>query len=252
MQRESSQLKTKGVEAVDKALRILSLFGASSPVLSLGEISERAGLVKSSTLRLLVSLQNSGMVMMTPEKRYTIGVEAFRIGRVYQKSFRLESVVRPVLQDLVRQTGESGSFFRREGNRRVCLFREDSNQPLREHVIEGEAVEIGKGAAGHVFITFEGFNGEHPAPEDVLAHLPIVVLGERGPDIAGISAPVFALDQGMIGALALSGPRTRFSPERMDELKTVVMTAARNLSESLRSPFYSSPAPAGRITVAGR
>ncbi|MBO0906249.1 IclR family transcriptional regulator [Jiella sonneratiae] len=232
------KLKTKGVEAVDKALRILSLFGSGNPVLSLGEISERSGLVKSSALRLLISLQNAGFIAMTEDRRYTIGVEMFRIGRVYQQSFQLEALVRPVLQNIVRQTGESGSYFRREGDRRVCLYREDSDQPLREHVIEGEAVEIGKGAAGHVFKEFGQFSGDVPIAPEVLARLPIVVLGERGPDIAGISAPVYAFNQGMIGAIALSGPRSRFVQERMDGLKHLVLQSASQLSGALRSNFY--------------
>ncbi|MEW5420801.1 IclR family transcriptional regulator [Amorphus sp. 3PC139-8] len=232
------KLKTKGVEAVDKALRILSLFGSGSPVLSLGEISERTGLVKSSVLRILISLQKAGFIAATEDRRYTIGVETFRVGRVYQQSFQLEALVRPVLQNIVRETGESGSYFRREGTRRVCLYREDSDQPLREHVIEGEAVEIGKGAAGHVFTEFGEFSSDVPLPPDILAKLPIVVLGERGPDIAGISAPVFAFNQGMIGAIALSGPRSRFVPERMDDLKHHVLQSARQLSGALRSACY--------------
>ncbi|APZ52206.1 IclR family transcriptional regulator [Salipiger abyssi] len=234
------KLKTKGVEAVDKALRILSLFDSRSPTLSLGEISERSGLVKSSALRLLISLQNAGYITMTTDKRYAVGVEAFRIGQVYQHSLRLEEVIRPVLEDLVRKTGESGSFFRREGNMRVCLFRADTHQPLREHVAEGDAVEIGKGAAGHVFMTYGALAGDVPAGADDLARLPDVSIGERGPGIAGMSAPIFAVGQGMIGALSLSGPSLRLTEERITEMKPHVLAAAATICTRLGSPFYDA------------
>ncbi|WP_052210870.1 IclR family transcriptional regulator [Rhizobium rhizogenes] len=235
---KSAILKTKGVEAVDKALRILTLFDSQSPVLSLHDISQRTGLVKSSTLRLLVSLQSAGLLATTPDRRYTIGIEAFRIGRVYQRTFRLDTVIRPALKKLVQATGESGSFFRREGDQRVCLFREDTNEPLREHIAEGDSVPIGRGAAGRVFLHFSDHDGMGPASHDELSLLPVMTIGERGPDIAGMSVPIFAIDQGMIGALTLSGPSTRFTEERVSAMKPLLVRAAADICYNLRSPFY--------------
>jgi len=237
---EVPALKTKGVEAVDKALRIFALFSAETPTLSLGEISQRSGQVKSTAMRLLISLQTAGLVRLTEDRRYTVGAQAFRLGCVYQQTFRLDRIVRPALRELVVRTGESGSFFRREGNRRICLYREDSSQVLREHVPEGEAVELDKGAAGHVLVTFDGVDGDRPATATQLAKLPISAMGERGPDIAGISAPIFATGQGMVGALALSGPRTRFTPDRVEQMEAAVIETARSLSRELGSPFYDA------------
>jgi len=237
---EVPALKTKGVEAVDKALRIFALFSAETPTLSLGEISQRSGQVKSTAMRLLISLQTAGLVRLTEDRRYTVGAQAFRLGCVYQQTFRLDRIVRPALRELVVRTGESGSFFRREGNRRICLYREDSSQVLRERVPEGEAVELDKGAAGHVLVTFDGVDGDRPATAAQLAKLPISAMGERGPDIAGISAPIFATGQGMVGALALSGPRTRFTPDRVEQMEAAVIETARSLSRELGSPFYDA------------
>ena len=235
-----AKLKTKGVEAVDKALRILSLFEARNAELSLGDISLSMGLGKSSVLRLLVSLMEGGYVIATPSKRYTIGPEAFRVGRVYQQNSKLEPVIRPVLKQMVRESGESASFFQREGRKRICLFREDSDHLLREHVAEGDAVEIGKGAAGHVFVDYERLRGALPATSEMLSTLPIVSVGERGPGIAGLSVPIFDMDGAMIGALSLSGPSTRFPEDRIAELGLIVMHGARAISAGLRSRFYEN------------
>ncbi|MCS0494573.1 IclR family transcriptional regulator [Ancylobacter sp. MQZ15Z-1] len=231
-------LKTKGVEAVDKALHILSLFTADTPKLSLGEISQRSGYVKSTAMRLLISLQQAGLVVMQPDKSYMVGPQTFRLGHLYQRSLRLEPVVRPVLRALVLRTGESGSFFKREGNMRVCLFREDSSQVLREHVPEGEAVGLDKGAPGHVLSEFSDVDGTRPASDAQLARLPIVSLGQRGPDIAGIAAPVFGAAQGLVGAVTLSGPRTRFTPEVIEDMRPLVLEAARELTRALAGSFY--------------
>lgn len=239
---KGARLKTKGVEAVDKALKILSLFDSRTTELTLGEISARTGLVKSSVLRLMVSLQNAGYVVLTQDKRYAVGVEAFRVGRIYQQTFNLEAVVRPVLKDMVRATGESGSFFRREGRKRVCVFREDTDQLLREHIAEGDAVEIGKGAAGHVFVKCERISGDRIATAEELALLPEIAIGERAPGIAGLSVPVFSLDAGMIGALTLSGPMIRFDADRIETMKPVLLRAGARITHALRGRFYDGMA----------
>lgn len=237
------KLKTKGVEAADKALRILSLFENGRSELSLGEISNLTGLVKSSVLRLLVSLQAAGYVAATPDKRYTVGPEAFRVGRVYQQDDNLEAIIRPVLKNLVRHCGESASFFRREGRMRVCLYREDSTQPLREHVAEGDAVPINKGAAGHVFTLFEKSAGDHPADPAQLEKLPIVSIGERGPEIAGLSVPIFGVEGPMLGALSISGPTTRFGEAEIDAMSELLLEAAVDICAGLRARFYDSLVP---------
>jgi DNA-binding IclR family transcriptional regulator len=230
--------KTKGVEAVDKALHILSLFSDASPSLNLTEISRRSGYVKSTAMRLLTSLQQSRLVILSADKQYRVGAEALRLGALYQRNFRLESVIRPALYDLMQTTGESASFFRREGDMRVCLFREDSVQILREHVAEGEAVSLDRGAAGHILSSYTTTDGALAASDEVLASLPRMSTGERGPDITGIAAPVFAAGQGLVGALTLSGPSTRFTPEKVNEYRRLVFNKAAALSTDLGSRFY--------------
>ncbi|MBT9385380.1 IclR family transcriptional regulator [Pseudooceanicola sp. CBS1P-1] len=231
-------LKTKGVEAVYKALRILSLFDSSSKRLTLGDISQRTGLVKSSVLRLLVSLQSAGYLRMTPDKAYVVGPEAFRVGRIYQSTFNLEGEIRPVLKRLVAATGESASFFRREGQKRVCLYREDTNQLLREHIAEGDAVDIDKGAPSHVFIEYDMMRGDQPAPLDILEELPVISIGERGPGIAGLSVPIFGADGDMLGALTVSGPASRLTAAKIDEIQPLLMNGAATCCASLGARFY--------------
>ncbi|MBN9887902.1 IclR family transcriptional regulator [Pelagibaca abyssi] len=218
----------------------MSLFGRGANRLSLGDISERTGLVKSSALRLLVSLQKAGYLTMTPDKLYIVGPEAFRVGHIYQQTFSLEGIVRPVLKKMVDETRESASFFRREGNKRVCVFREDCDQLLREHVAEGDAVDIDRGAAGHVLTDYDDLRGDTPATLDVLHEIPVASVGERGPGIGGISVPIFAASGEILGALVISGPSMRFTEERMQEMSPLILAAAASIGEALGSEFYSA------------
>lgn len=234
----TTELKTKSVDAVVRALRILKIFDHGAPELSLAEISRRTGFVKSTCMRMLLSLAEEGLISVTPERRYTLGPEVYRLGKCYSGGFRLESHVRPVMKSLVAETNECVSFFQRVGNRRMCLFREDSEQVLREHVAEGDTVTLDRGAAGRVLMQFARVDAMQAAPAEVLADLPFVSIGERDSEIAGVSAPVFSNAAGLVGAIAISGPLSRLTPDRIAVLAPRISDAAILLSHRLGARFY--------------
>ncbi len=80
-------------------------------------------------LRLIESLELQGF-LVRHDRGYSLGSELMRLGSLLARQFRLEDRVRPILVRLVTGTGESASFYRREGNRRICLFRCDSLRPF--------------------------------------------------------------------------------------------------------------------------
>jgi len=235
--------KTKSVDAVIKALNVLKVFNHRQTTLSLSEISQQTGLVKSTTLRMLVSLIEAGFVIVDRDKRYSLGPEVFRLGRCYVDSFNLEQHVRPVMKQLVNQSGESVSFFQRVGDQRVCLFREDSRQALREHVAEGDTVQLDRGAAGRVLIDFADITGRQPDHDDLLDTLPYLSYGEREIGITGLAVPVFSAMQGLVGAMTISGPDTRLTPDHLDDIKPMLFDAAVRLSASMGAAFYNNHPP---------
>jgi DNA-binding IclR family transcriptional regulator len=223
-----------GVEAVDRALSILLCFDDRHAALTLSAIAERTGLYKSTILRLAASLEASGFLARRPDKRFVLGHELMRLGVVYQSSFRLEDHVRPTLKRLLAATGESASFFIREGNRRVCLLREESNHSIRDHVNEGDYLSLDSGAASHVL--------KQPAWVSALPHkspparAPVFSFGERDPDTAAGAAPIFGdIGDGMalLGALTVSGPLTRSTPDVVPAMTAELLAESRKLSALL-------------------
>src|SRR3546814_10022101 len=75
-----------------------------------------------------------------------------RLCAAYHHSFLLETHVRPALKSLLCDTLESASFFIRDQDMRICLFREDSAHTIRDHVREGDRLILNQGAAGHVLL----------------------------------------------------------------------------------------------------
>src|SRR5262249_60979282 len=56
------------------------------------------------------------------------------------------NVVEPALHQLVKETGESASFYVREGDIRSCVARVEGPQSVRHNVRIGERLPLNKGA----------------------------------------------------------------------------------------------------------
>jgi DNA-binding IclR family transcriptional regulator len=57
--------------------------------------------------------------------------------------------------------------------------------------------------------------------------------GEREPQIASVSVPVFDHMQGVIGSLSVTGPDVRLTRARLEELTPVAVEAGKRLSAAL-------------------
>ena len=218
-----------GVAAVDKALTILRLFTSSNPELSLIQISDATGLYKSTVLRMLASLENSLLVIKRVNGVYTLGPAIASLTAAYQQ-LSLESVVLPILEDLMHATNESAAFHVRQGDQRLCLYRVDSNQALRDHIKVGDLLPIDKGAGGKVLTAFEGVPGK--IASKIRKDMVLAVSGDRVKEISGISAPVFN-SEGLIGVITLTMPTYRFDNRQA----ALVKASAEKLTKLLGGKF---------------
>ena len=138
------------VEAVDRALLLLEAFAEGTPRLALSALAARAGLYPSTALRLAGSLVAAGHLVREGDGSFTLGPALLRLGRLYQRATGLEGVLRPALARLAAATGETAAFYRLQGGRRLCLFRQEAPRSLRFTLEEGALLPLDQGAAGHV------------------------------------------------------------------------------------------------------
>ena len=216
-----------GAAAVDRALSLLCTFRAGDAALSLAELAERTRLYKSTALRLLASLEHARLLQRQADGRYALGAELARLHAVYAASFSLEAQVLPVLHELVDATRESAAFHVRQGEQRLCLFRVDSPQLLRDHIRAGDLLPLDRGAGGRVLLAFSGMRGKR---YDAIRRDGFVTLsGDRVPGLTGISAPVWQAGGMLAGALTLTLPDPRMQPRFAKQLRD----AAQRLSARL-------------------
>lgn len=221
------------VEAVERALALLACFGEGRTHLTLKELAEAAGLYPSTVLRLSGSLERFGFLRREADGRFRLGPAVLPLARIYRLGFPLEAVIRPELQSLSRESGETAAFYVREGEARLCLYRVNGPRALRSHLEEGSLLPLAIGASGHVLATWSGNN--HPRAAEIRAAGHALSRGERDPDSAAVAAPVFGADGVLLGALGLSGPITRFDSIAVPRLTALVLASASRLTAALRA-----------------
>ena len=175
-------------------------------------------------------MERGGYLFREADGDFVIGPEPGRLAAVYKRYSQLEPKVRPVLRSLRDSTGESASFFQRVGARRQCLYREESQRAIRDHVIEGDLLPLDVGAAGHVLKAFG--SGSRAQTGGGTPTLPMTSFGERDAEVAALAAPVVGPD-GLLGALTISGPCSRLTRKRVAEIAPTLLAEARALTRVL-------------------
>ena len=93
--------------------------------------------------------------------------------------------------------GESASFYVQRGNSGVCLYRVNSHRLARDHVEEGEIIPLSMGSSGQVLDAYSFRQGKQATNIRKAGYY--LSLGERDPDVAGLSVPVLGLEGELLG-----------------------------------------------------
>jgi DNA-binding IclR family transcriptional regulator len=219
------------VEAVERALAVLNAFAADRPTMTLGELAAATGFYKSTILRLAASLERFGYLIREDNGVFRLGPTLWRLGSIYRAGFNLGGVIRPELHRLVEATGETASFYIRQSELRVCLFRHNSPHAARHHLDEGAELPLNAGASAHVLIAYT--DGKGSKARTVQQRGYCVSLGERDPQVAAVAVPVFDLAGQFRGALAVSGLTGRFREQERRAALAQLSASADRLRSTL-------------------
>src|SRR4029450_6262434 len=227
----------KGVSAVERALAVLTAFRRGDGALSLADLARRTGLVKSTIMRLAVSLEQYRLLARLPDGSYRLDGETLRLGTAYQQAFNLSDHVAPALGELATRTGETASFYVRHGDERLCLFRVESANPIRMHVQPGDTRPMDKSAIAQVL---RKYADTLPLPDD---NLPLFTSGITDPHSAALAMPVFGIGDTLVGALSIAGPVSRLTSPCADQSKDLLVDTAHKLTVACGG---TPPAGAGK------
>ncbi len=244
------------VEAVLAALHVMDCF-LTIPALGIKQIMEETGYTRNRVMRLTGTLLHKGYIVFDEDTgAYAPGSKILTLSKVFERGQGVVILVRPVLREIALATGESVSFYIREGFDRVVLAREEGTQAIRYTVAEGQRMDLHAGAGGKVLLAFasegilESFLSKSAMNKRTLQTITnkrklkeeltkirkqgfAISKGERVSDAYAIAAPVFDVDGGLVGALGIAGPVSRFTSGVRKSHQRMILGHAGKLSEQL-------------------
>ena len=123
------------VASVEKAVRLLELFSEKTPQLSLGELVSRGGYTRTTTYRLLSTLERAGWISRSGDL-YQLTLRVFRLGATAVGALHLRREASAVMAELAATCGETVYLIVPDGPRGVCVERVEGPSLVRVMVLD--------------------------------------------------------------------------------------------------------------------
>ncbi|VVE69196.1 IclR family transcriptional regulator [Pandoraea captiosa] len=260
------------VDSVDSALKLLSLV-AEHPGLGVTELSNRLGINKSRTYRMLCTLEHNRFVLQDVRTTtYSLGPQAFVIGVAASQQNVLVQVGQKHMLALNQAINETVVLRVREALETVCVARCETTHQVRSVGSVGNRRPLSSGASGKLLLAFaqdtvrkeffarmKHVSGatEPMAFADELASVArkgyAMSAGEVTSGAVAIAVPVRDVSGEVVAALSISGPEARISRVEIPDYLERLQACSRQISAELGytgSSAANAPVVASANTVA--
>jgi DNA-binding IclR family transcriptional regulator len=249
--------KSTAVRTVDRLVRVIDSFSSSRLSWTLTDLSEHLDLPKSTLHRFLRSLEAHGILRQDEgTKHWHLGYRLFVWGHLAGQSTALRDIARPVMRDLVAETGETALLTVYHGQEVVCLEKVETSHPVRLALQVGTRRLPHAGASSKVLMAYLPDEEIRSIVED--QGLPklcantitarreldaeLVRIREQGfaqsveeTDVGawGVATPIRDWDGKVVAAIGVAGPTSRFGGELARRYVSCCEEAARRISSAL-------------------
>jgi len=245
-------------QSLAHGLEILLLFDASTPELTVSEISRRAGFSQSKTYRLVRTLIRYGLLQENDgTARYSLGSNVFRMGLLAQRNFSLPAIARPLMKELSLLTKETVLLTAIVGTKGTVLERVETQEAIRYSVFQrGAYLPLHCGASTKILLAYlpetewdkviakerlrRYTKNTITDKEQLKTHLrEIRTRGyafsdqEVDRDVRAIAAPILNTTGGLVAGLSIAGPAYRIAKKKVGLLGKLVMDYAQRISDEL-------------------
>jgi DNA-binding IclR family transcriptional regulator len=248
--------KQNSVQSIDRAVRIMDVLAAGEIPLQLSEISRQVEIPASTTHRLLASLQQHGYVRFdSSQRKYTLGLAVLSLAEAAKSQIDITKEAMPILEKLAASLNVTANLTVLQNDEAVYTLRAASTRTIGTITPLGRRVPFHCTAAGKTMLAYlpeesrdRILNLEHKAHTrnsitnsyqllDELAKIRASGVGfdneEYELGMRCIAAPVFDHKGQITATVGISGPSSRITPERDEELALPVQVAASELSSYL-------------------
>ena len=221
-----------GTQAIERAAQLLVRVVEAPQPPSIGELSARAGLPKSTTSRLVGALERQGLVQRLGARgRLRPGPVLLRYAS-RDASQALAALAQPSLRRLADESGETINLAVPGPDGVEHLAQEDTAHFVGVTDWVGRRVPFELAANGKCFLAFGG--GEVEEGDLIRSRGYATSIDELEVGLSALAAPVLGADGAAVSALSISGPTARLTAERIDELAPLLRDEAATLTRRLR------------------
>lgn len=256
--------------SLQRMLGLLDLFTERAPVWKVEALAEQSGLSRATTYRYVRELCDAGFLARVTASNYTLGPRIIELDRQIRVSDPLFTAGKPVVAQLVAETGEIGILASLYGDRMICVHVDHSPKAGMRLLMErGHVLPLFRGSTAKIILAHLPYRRLHhlyaenraAIAEAGLAHdwpsfLRVlrdiraagyyISMGELNPAVRAVAAPLFNGAGDILGSLTLAMPRAHFSAARQDALVATTVDAAARISRALarrtQTPQMVAPA----------
>lgn len=278
MEHSGSAASTEVVKSADRALAIVEFVADRGPQ-RFQDVTEALGLARSSAHGLLRTLVARGWLAHDPVGRvYSLGLSAWRVGRLYTGHVDLVGVAQPVMDALAADVGETVQLARLDGVENVYLAISESPHPFRMASSVGARLASHATALGKVLLAqlpshevrarleaaapLAGFTERTvTVPADVLVAVErarsaghALDEGEYLRETRCVAVPLLDDGAGLVTAMSITTPVSRCPADWPDTHLPALVAAAADVRAryglSGRLPGHAPPASGGAVAGA--
>lgn len=239
---------------IDRVVKIFEAFELGDADLSLAEISNRAGLAKSSTHRLIQILLRHRLMKSTGSGSYALGIGLWELGARAIGGQRVHAELSSAAERAAEQFGETSHVAVLDDWEVVYVVRAESRAAVavRTHIGQrapAHATATGKALLAAVMDDDAGLGDRVLTPctnrtitdmgelllelHEVKARGYATNFGAWQPDLCGAAAVIHGHDGQPVGSLGIAGPTFRFSQQSLDEAGLAISKIAAETSSAL-------------------
>jgi DNA-binding IclR family transcriptional regulator len=236
---------------VDRAASLLTYIVEADHPVTFAEVTEAAGLARSTTSRLLAALENNRLVERCAAGEYVGGPLFVLYAARHDRNAELARLAQSTLERIGSLTGEDVHLAVAHGDQVAHIANVDSTYLLGARDWSDIEIPPHTSALGKVLLAWDVM----PRPTGRLATPTAHSVSTRSQldadltrarsrgftttrdelevGLAGVAAPVFGPDQDAVAAVGVSGPTARLE-HQLDELGQLLKEHTEQLSELLR------------------
>ncbi|MEC5423209.1 IclR family transcriptional regulator [Virgibacillus sp. C22-A2] len=236
------------LKTLNLAIEVLNKFTRQKPEWGGRELANDLEMNHTKIYRILETLDNNNFLSKDPDtKRYTLGIAVWELGMIKYDGLNVKQLLRPILEELSEQTGESVFLTILDKDEAVTLEVVEPANKVKFTVSAGSRAPLYVGASYRSILAFmpeeaiEAIldpNQLKKYTENTLVDKKELQLelerirkqgwatskGEYTADVIAFAVPLFDHEE-ILGSITVSGPTYRMTEDKTEEYLTLLKKA---------------------------